>query len=99
MQLFSTFFEKSLDNPIKMYYNVFIEEGVKKMCLEKISLKSARVNAGYTQKQVANKLKVAESTVVNWENGKSIINAKNLFKLSYLYNVKVDNFSLPYVCN
>lgn len=49
------------------------------MCLEKISLKSARVNAGYTQKQVADKLKVAESTVVNWESGKSIINAKNLF--------------------
>ena len=69
------------------------------MCLEKISLKSARVNAGYTQTQVAKKLKVAESTVFNWENGKSIINAKNLFKLSYLYNVKVDNFSLPYVCN
>lgn len=99
MQLFRTFLKKSLDNPIKMYYNDFIDEGVKKMCLEKISLKSARVNAGYTQKQVANKLKVAESTVFNWENGKSIINAKNLFELSYLYNVKVDNFSLPYVCN
>lgn len=69
------------------------------MCLEKISLKSARINAGYTQKQVARKLRVAESTVANWESGKSIINAKNLFKLSYLYKIKVDNFSLPYICN
>ena len=69
------------------------------MCLEKISLKSARVNAGYTQKEVASKLRVAETTVLNWENGKSMINAKNLFKLAYLYKVKVDNFSLPYVCN
>lgn len=69
------------------------------MCLEKISLKSARINAGYTQKQVANKLRVAESTIVNWESGKSIINAKNLFKLSYLYKIKVDNFSLPYIYN
>ncbi len=69
------------------------------MCLEKISLKSARVNAGYTQKEVASKLRVAETTVLNWENGKSMINAKNLFKLAYLYKVKVDNISLPYVCN
>lgn len=69
------------------------------MCLEKISLKSARINAGYTQRQVAIKLRVAESTVVNWESGKSIINAKNLFKLSYLYKIKVDNFSLPYISN
>lgn len=69
------------------------------MCLEKISLKSARVNAGYTQKEVASMLRVAETTVLNWENGKSMINAKNLFKLAYLYKVKVDNISLPYVCN
>ena len=53
----------------------------------------------YTQEQSAENLMVSRQTISNWENGKSIINAKNLFKLSYLYNVKVDNFSLPYVRN
>lgn len=36
----------------------------------KISLASARVNAGMTQEEVAKKMHVSKNTIVNWENGK-----------------------------
>lgn len=61
----------------------------------KITLKSARVNAGYTQKQVADKIDVSEVTVVNWELGKNKIPAIKLKELSCIYNLKMDDFLLP----
>lgn len=61
----------------------------------KITLKCARVNAGYTQKQVADKIDVSEVTVVNWELGKNKIPAIKLKELSYLYKLKMDDFLLP----
>lgn len=36
----------------------------------KISLASARVNAGMTQENVAKAMRVSKNTIVNWENGK-----------------------------
>ena len=41
----------------------------------KISLAAARVNVGKTQKELATECGVSESTVVNWEAGKSFPNA------------------------
>lgn len=35
-----------------------------------ITLTAARVNAGYTQQDVADKMKVSKHTIGNWENGK-----------------------------
>ena len=34
-----------------------------------ISLAAARVNAGLTQEEVAEKLQVSKKTIVNWEKG------------------------------
>lgn len=36
-----------------------------------ITMKAARINAGYTQKEAARLLKVSRDTVSNWERGKS----------------------------
>lgn len=36
----------------------------------KISLASARVNAGMTQENVAKAMGVSKNTIVSWENGK-----------------------------
>lgn len=60
-----------------------------------ITLRGARVNAGYTQKQIADKIGVSEITVVNWESGKNKIPAIKLKELSYLYKLKMDDFLLP----
>lgn len=37
----------------------------------KITMKAARVNAGLTQEDLANKLRVSKQTIVSWESGKT----------------------------
>lgn len=44
----------------------------------KLSMKAARVNAGMTQTELAEKLGVAESTLINWEKGRTTPNVKQL---------------------
>jgi len=61
----------------------------------KITLKAARVNAGLTQKEVAEKLKISNQTVVNWEKGKNVPRMPELYALSQIYGVSVDNIFLP----
>lgn len=53
----------------------------------KITLAAARVNAGLTQQEVAKKLKISRSTIINWENGKSKPSFASLQSLSSLYNI------------
>ena len=59
----------------------------------KISLKAARVNAGLTQKEVADYCKVSNKTVCKWENGESYPNAKQIGMLCYLYGISYDNIN------
>ena len=37
-----------------------------------VSLAAARVNAGLTQQDVADKMNISKQTIVNWENGRVI---------------------------
>ena len=46
-----------------------------------VSLAAARVNAKLTQKQLAEKCDVSESTVVAWETGRRYPNLKSLKKI------------------
>ena len=46
---------------------------------------ACRVNAGYTQKEVAEILRVSEKTVVDWEAGRSAIKMEKAQLLSELY--------------
>ena len=57
----------------------------------KISLKSARVNAELTQKQVAEMLGISNKTLTNWENGVSFPPADKVDTLCKLYGVHYDN--------
>ena len=61
----------------------------------KISLQAARVNAGFTQADVAKRLKKNKQTVVNWEHGKSKIDAANFIALCDMYRVNKDDILLP----
>ena len=47
----------------------------------KISLTAARVNANLTQKELATKCGVSESTVTAWETGRRFPNLKMLDKI------------------
>lgn len=58
--------------------------------MEKITLKAARVNAGYTQKQAAFKLGVSNATLHKWEKGKSFPKQPMIERLCDLYALPYD---------
>ncbi|MBS6620595.1 MAG: helix-turn-helix transcriptional regulator [Faecalibacterium prausnitzii] len=56
------------------------------MTNSKISLAAARVNAGYTQKEVAKRLNMGERTIQRWESGKTAPTVDKFIELCRLYN-------------
>jgi len=64
----------------------------------KITLKAARINAGYTQTEAASQIGVTRDTVGNWERGKSFPDAAQIRKLEQLYGTSYDEIIfLPHV--
>ena len=63
----------------------------------KISLRAARINAGLSQKEVAQILKISNKTLHNWESGKTSPDAKYVDALCELYKVSYNdlNFCPP----
>lgn len=59
-----------------------------------ISLAAARVNAGLTQKEVAEKMGVSKVTIISWEKGKTLPNIATARKLAELYEIPLDNIYL-----
>ena len=59
----------------------------------KISLKAARVNAGLSQKDVADRLKVSNRTVCSWENGDTFPSADKIDTHCKLYGIAYDNIN------
>lgn len=57
----------------------------------KLTLKAARVNAGFTQKDVAKRLNISNKTVCSWETGATVPNIEQVEGLCDLYNVSYDN--------
>jgi DNA-binding XRE family transcriptional regulator len=66
-----------------------VRKGGKKMGFfdRKWRLCACRVNAGYTQREVAELLGVSEVSVINWENGKGTPKMIYAQKMSELYLV------------
>lgn len=56
------------------------------MLHSKISLAAARVNAGYTQKEVAKRLNMGERTIRRLESGKTAPTVDKFIELCRLYN-------------
>ncbi len=57
----------------------------------KISLKAARVNAGLTIAEAAERLGIAKSTLVAWEKNPEKISAVNQDKIGRVYGISTDN--------
>ena len=53
-------------------------------------LKALRVQYGFSQKQVAEKINVSPSIVSGYETGERTPSTENLLSLAYLYNVSTD---------
>lgn len=56
----------------------------------KITLKAARVNAGLTQEEAAEKMHVSRSTLRSWENGHTDPKLSQFMMLCQLYGVSCD---------
>lgn len=59
--------------------------------MPKMTLKAARVNAGYSQKEAAKELNISNKTLGNWENGVSYPKADKVAAICALYKVDYDN--------
>lgn len=59
----------------------------------KITLKAARVNAGYSQKAAAKALGISNATLCSWENGKAFPKQPMIEKLCALYNIPYDSIN------
>ena len=53
-------------------------------------IKELRIQKGFTQTEIAKKLKIDKSTVSKWETGESLPRADKLFKLAKILNCTVD---------
>ena len=60
----------------------------------RVSLEACRVNARMKQKEWAELLGVAPSTISNWENGTSEPNLSTLRKISELSGIPMDFISI-----
>ncbi len=58
--------------------------------MTKITLSAARVNAGYSQKTAAKLLEISNSTLCNWEKGKTFPDQPMIEKICKLYGVTYD---------
>lgn len=56
-----------------------------------VTMKAARINAGYTQKTAAKLLNISKNTLSNYENYKTIPDVKTSGAMARLYRVSVDN--------
>ena len=59
-----------------------------------LSLRAARVNAGYTQKRAAELVGVNVSTLIKWENGVTYPTVILFKRLCELYSVSVNDIFL-----
>lgn len=59
----------------------------------KITLEAARRNAGFTQKEVAEKLGISNKTVGNWESYTTFPTVAQAETLCSLYGIPYDNIS------
>lgn len=57
----------------------------------KISMAAARVNAGLTQRDAAEKIGVSLSTIKNWEKGHTSPKYKQIDSICSVYEMPVDN--------
>ena len=60
------------------------------LVVPRISLKAARVNAGLSQKEAAEKLDISRATLQNYENGKTTPNVLMSRKIEELYRFPTD---------
>lgn len=60
-----------------------------------ISLKAARVNAGLTQKEVAERMGINSATIMKWEKGITSPSVERFRELCNIYEADYNDIFLP----
>jgi len=63
--------------------------------MAKIPLNAARVAAGYTQEQLADRMDVSRQTVIDWENGKREMKTAYFYMFCQITGFSEDDILLP----
>jgi len=63
--------------------------------LVKLTMEAARVNAGLTQAELAEKMGISRATVNNIENGKMEVRPVYLYAFCHIVGVSEDDILLP----
>lgn len=63
--------------------------------MAKLTLEAARVNKGLTQAELAEKMGVSRSSVIDWENGKRIMRTPYLHLFCGIVGLTEDDILLP----
>lgn len=61
----------------------------------KLTMEAARVNAGLTQQELADKMGVSRSTVINVENGYTEVRPVYLYAFCHVIGLSEDDILLP----
>ena len=77
------------------YYRNYRSGSAKTLKSIQITLAAARVNAGFTQEDVAKKMGISKQTIINWEKGKNIPGIPEMEMMSKIYNMPQDYIFLP----
>ena len=56
-----------------------------------LTMKAARVNAGYTQEEAAHLLNISKGTLSSYENYRTVPDIRTSEKIAKLYHQSVDN--------
>lgn len=59
----------------------------------KVSLKAARINAGFNQNEAAKEIGVCARTLSQYERGIAFPNVNTIKKIEQLYNINYDNIN------
>lgn len=60
-----------------------------------ISIKAARVESGYTQEALAERLGISKRTLISWENGESEVKPYVMYSLAYVFQMDADFLRVP----
>lgn len=60
-----------------------------------LSLKAARVEKGYTQEALAEKLGITKKTLNSWENGEVEVKPHMIFALACVFGMDPDYLRIP----
>lgn len=60
-----------------------------------LSLKAARVERGFTQDALAEKMGVSKRTIVSWENGEVDLKPFVIYAMAYVFQMDADFLRVP----